>query len=377
MNVKKRYAKTFYAQRNLPTPRQELWPEDSGELLELLKAPTQNLPLLPIGDGQHLRPAAIGERTFDVVRTEKCARVLSVDRESKLVRVEAGIRWSALQDELRERGLSVERYGLHPASSTVGGLLARAHGTGRELWDGDLRTGCVAISGVTPGSGHYGYLPAPRKASGPDMRYLFIGGEGLVGVILDATLVVWRANDTRLYTWETTPTEAVRLYANLVDMGVNPSWAAYTEGALRLAVHAPENILRAVDRELKPLAPTDIGGREDARNWRQKLEANHPDRRESPAANRTHAISLSHEHLATALSALDGARIELWNLTRHRVTVFATSEKGQTLAELPGPIAHLPLATHLVACDEAVHWSHWAQTLKSQLDRSRRLAIGP
>ncbi|MEZ4459256.1 MAG: hypothetical protein R3E66_05935 [bacterium] len=89
--IKKRYAKTFYTRRDLPTPRQEIWPSDSGELREVLLDAKYDIPLLVLGDGQHIRPAVIGERTFDVVRTEGCKRVLSVDRESKIVRVECGL----------------------------------------------------------------------------------------------------------------------------------------------------------------------------------------------------------------------------------------------------------------------------------------------
>ena len=118
MNIKKRYAKTFYKQRDLPTPRREIWPEDSGEVVELVSDPSYDAPLLFLGDGQHVRPAAIGAQTFDVVRTQNCRRVLSVDRESKIVQVESGIRWADLQDDLRDRGLSMERYALAPASST-------------------------------------------------------------------------------------------------------------------------------------------------------------------------------------------------------------------------------------------------------------------
>lgn len=377
MSLKKRYAKTFYARRDLPTPRQEIWPEDTGELLDVLQDPAFDIPLLPLGDAQHVRPAAIGERMFDVVRTQNCRRVLSVDRESKLVRVECGMRWVELQDELRERGLTMERYGLHPATSTIGGLLARAHGSGREQWDGDLRTGCVAVAGATPATGHYGYLPAPRKASGPDMRYLFIGGEGLVGVLLDATLVAWRASEARLFAWQCEAAQAVELHARLTDLGLQIAWAVYTDGSYKAAVFGADPVLRSIDRELKAFAPTHTGGREDVAQLRQKLEAAHPDRRESSASSRTHAITLSNEHVRTAVEALEDASIELWNLTRHKSTIFATYPKGKAPAELPGSIAHLPLASHLVACDEPVHWSHWSQTLKSQLDRSRRLAVGP
>jgi len=376
-SIKKRYAKTFYKQRDLPQPRQEFWPADSGELLEVLANPGLDAPLLLLGDGQHVRPAVLGERVFDVVRTESCRRVLSVDRESKLARVECGIRWGDLQDELRERGLSLERSGLNPRNSTIGGLLGRHHGVGRELWDGDIRTSCIALSGFTPTNGQYGYLPAPRKASGPDMRYLFIGGEGFLGAILDATFVVWRPSEARLFRWEVAAHEAMIVHQKMLDLGIQIAWASYVAGTLNVAVFAADGVLRSIEREVAPLKPTDTGGRDDVTILRNSLEAAHPDRRESATAKQTHRAVFSTEHAGQVLESFANADVEIWDLTRHRATFYATYPKGKVPAELPGDIAQLAHSQRLVASDGVVHWSQWSQTLKNELDRDRRLAVGP
>ncbi len=377
VSTKKRYAKTFYKQRDLPTPRQEIWPENSNELVDALSDPGLDIPLLLLGDGQHVRPSVIGERLFDVVRTESCRRVLSVDRESKLVRVECGIRWGDLQDELRERGLTMERSGLNPSTATIGGLLGRHHGVGRELWDGDLRSSCIALSGFTPTDGQYGYLPAPRKASGPDMRYLFIGGEGFLGAILDATFVVWRPSEARLFSWEISALEAVAVNQKMLDMGIHIAWACHVDGTFHAAVFASDGVLRSIEREISLLNPTDIGGRDDVTSLRKSLELAHPDRRESKAAGQTHRAIFSTEHIGQALTALGDAEVDIWDFTRHRATLFVTYPKAHVPTELPGKIASLTHSVSLVASDEAVHWSQWSQSLKNELDRDRRLAVGP
>ena len=222
MMHKTKIAKTFYDKREIPQPKSEWWPDDAGELRECLS--DVDTPRVLLGDGQHIRTPVVGERSFDVIRTEKCRRIISVDRESKLVRAEAGIRWSDLQEELVERGLSMERYQLYPATATVGGLLGRFASVHRELWDGDIRTGCVALS-ATAGGDDYRYIAAPRKASGPDLRWLFVGAEGLAGAILDATLVTWAPSSARLFTWKLESfAEAVKIVREMWDAGVNPSW---------------------------------------------------------------------------------------------------------------------------------------------------------
>ena len=81
--------------------------------------------------------------------------------------------------------------------------------------------------------------------------------------------------------------------------------------------------------------------------------------------------------LPDAFGALDDTEMTIFDLNRHAAPVYATYPKGKAPAELPGAIAHLPHASSLVASDEKIHWSHWSQTLKSELDRNRRLAVGP
>ncbi len=379
MKPKKRVAKTFYEKRAISVPKQEWWPTNGAELRELIN--DSDTPLMLIGDGQHLRSSVIGERGFDVVRTTKCTQILSVDRESRLARVEAGIRWGDLQAELLERGLTLERCHLYPSSSTIGGLLGRYQHYGKELWNGDLRSACIAISTASPNSGDYRYLAAPRKATGPDHRYAFIGAEGLVGAILDTTLIAWKPADARLFQWKVASIEeAVENYTNIIDLGVRTSWTHLADNVLSIAVHGPERVLRGVERELKASVPgAEIGSRQAVSEHREALEKAHPDRRELSSSKRTIAATFSLEHLASALSSLDDGveNVEVWDWSRRQARAFIRFSRGRAAVELPTDARALALTARPVMDDEAIHWPSWAQTLKTKLDPQRRLATGP
>lgn len=376
--------KSFYEKRDLPQPRSEWWPEDSGELRDALR--DVEVPRVLLGDGQHIRTPIIGERTFDVVRTEKCNRVLSVDRESKIVRVEAGMRWGDLQKELAERGMTLDRYRLYPSTATIGGLLSRFSPIHRELWDGDLRTGCVALSAVAAGA-DYRYIPAPRKASGPDLRWLFIGAEGLVGAILDASLVAWAPSSARLYTWKIEQfSDAATLVAGLWDRGVRPSWVyfnSYKTAAdeLLVALHGPDRLLDAAERVFAAVSELSftVAGGEAVAEARAKLEAAHPDRRALGTARRTMAGSFSTRDLVDLVNALPDfvENLTITNWTRHHAQTFVRYAAGKTLSEFPARFAARALDARPVIDDEAVHWPHSAQTLKQLLDPDRSLAVGP
>lgn len=378
MKSKKRFAKTFYTKRHLPTPRVEYWPENAGELRDAFREPT-DAPLLLVGDGQHLRPSVIGERSFDVVRTENIADVISVDRESKLIRVECGIRWQTLQSAAEERGLSMERTRLYPSTSTIGGLLARHDACHKELWDGDLRGYMVALTSVSPGQRDYQYLAAPRKASGPDFRWLYAGSEGLVGAIVDASFVAWKPSDARLWRFEDVDAERMlEIWRQLLDAGMRVSWAHW-DGTLSVSAHGLARILKVCDSLVESLGGRADGGAEEVRQVRAELEANHPERRECPSATRTVKITTSLQHLSVVCEEVrpEAESLQILDLTRHRGSVFVTYPKGHVGAELPSAIANMVLDAHVVANDEAVHWPHWAQHLKHELDPKRILAMGP
>ncbi len=387
MRTKDNVSNTFYEKRDLPVPSTEYWPQDAGELREIiLDAGKRDTPRLLLGDGQHLRSAVIGERSFDVVRTQQCKRIISVDRESKIVRVEAGIRWSELQDELLERGLSLARYALYPSTATVGGLLARRHPVHREMWDGDIRTQCCALSAVTPRDDDYRYIAAPRKSAGPDLRYLHVGAEGVYGAILDATLIGAPPTDGRLFTWQPeNVAAALEIVRTIHDAGVRTSWVHYThfatkENPLRVAVHGPPRLLEGVERAFEKAAPGfEVSDNDDVETTRRSLEDSHPDRRSLASSRRTIMAAFSLHDLPDAIAALpesvEALEIPFW--TRHRATCFIRYQKGKTSSELPAAAASRALVSRPVIDDEAVHWSAWSQTLKSTLDPDRRLALGP
>lgn len=384
MKRKTKVARAFYDKRTLPQPHAELWPDDAAQLREAMH--DVGGPRALLGDGQHVRTPILGDRGFEVIRTEHCRRIISVDRESKLVRVEAGIRWGDLQTELAERGLSLERYRLYPASATLGGLFGRFNGIHRELWDGDLRTGCVAMTACGSGA-DYRYLAAPRKASGPDLRWLYIGTEGAYGAILDATIVAWSPSGARLLTWRPERFgQAAAIVNDAWDLGLRPSWTTWTgyktaPDELLMAFHGPDRLVDVAVNTLRTRhdVPCEVLGGAEVATRRAELEAAHPDRRSLATANRTvHAI-FSTRDLAAAMDSLPASveSVHIGTWTRHHAHAFVRYARGKTLSELPTRVSSRALDVRPIVDDEAVHWPHSAQTLKTLLDPDRRLAAGP
>jgi decaprenylphospho-beta-D-ribofuranose 2-oxidase len=114
--------------------------------------------------------------------------VLSLDREKKLVTLQSGVTWRDLQEYLNPEGLAVTVM-QGPNLFTVGGSMSvNAHG-----WD--LRNGPLASTiesfRILMADGT---VRTCSRTENPELFRLVLGGYGLFGVILDATLHVTANN---------------------------------------------------------------------------------------------------------------------------------------------------------------------------------------
>lgn len=377
---KTRIAKSFYEKRDLPTPAAEWWPESSAEFIELLSAGEDSElgPMLILGDGQHVRHSTKPGSSWQVIRTESCNALLDFDERSGLARVEAGMRWKDLRTLVEERGFSLDRYALQPASATIGGLLARHRIAPKQLWSGDIRDGCVAINAITPSvttGVPYGYLPAPRKASGPDLRYLHIGGEGQLGAILDATLMVWPSLSGRLYKLQAPLAgAAIRAWKKLSDLGVRVSWSYWqrSQGALTIGVHGPAPLLSRLDKLIEKSWEdgVTIEGYEEEQRRRAYLEERHSAKRTSATASKTIEVLWRLDQLKARLGEVNtwAADIELVDWTSHTVTGHVLLEDEHDPEQIIERIYPHTLGVLPVIENAREPISAWTRGLKQALD---------
>jgi alkyldihydroxyacetonephosphate synthase len=132
-------------------------------------------------------------------------RIVDINASDLMVHVEAGVYGPKLEEAVQAQGLTVGHFPQSFEISTVGGWIA-CRGAGQysnrygKIEDMVLGVEVALADGTLVRTN-----PQPASATGPDLKRLFIGAEGTLGVITSAWLQLWpRAAHTQsaAYTFE-------------------------------------------------------------------------------------------------------------------------------------------------------------------------------
>ena len=116
-------------------------------------------------------------------------RVRSIDAANLTMTVEAGCVLQAAQQAAEAQGLWLPLSLASEGSCTVGGNLATNAGGTQVLRHGNARELCLGLEVVTPAGEIWDGLSGLRKDNtGYDLRHLYIGSEGTLGVITAAVM---------------------------------------------------------------------------------------------------------------------------------------------------------------------------------------------
>lgn len=145
---------------------------------------------LEVEDGADRPTASLDMRRLD--------EPVALDERSHTATFQAGIAGPDLESHLREHGLTLGHFPQSFEHSTLGGWLATRSAGQESGAYGKIEDMVLGMKVVTP-AGLIETTGYPRHASGVDTYPLFLGSEGTLGVIAEATLRVRRRPDE--YQW--------------------------------------------------------------------------------------------------------------------------------------------------------------------------------
>jgi FAD/FMN-containing dehydrogenase len=127
-----------------------------------------------------------------VLSLKRMARIRDIDEPNLTMTVEAGCVLEQAQAAAADRALLYPLSLAAEGSCTVGGTLATNAGGTQVLRYGNARELCLGLEVVTPAGDIWNGLSGLRKDNtGYDLRDLYIGSEGTLGVITAATLKLY------------------------------------------------------------------------------------------------------------------------------------------------------------------------------------------
>ncbi len=192
-------------------------PANTNEVAAVVKACAEHkVSLIPQGGNTGLSVGSTPDETGTqiVLSLTRLNAVRSVDRDNLSFTVEAGCILQSLQDLAEKEGLLFPLSLAAEGSCTIGGNLGTNAGGTQVVRYGNTRELCLGLEVVTAQGEVWSGLKGLRKDNtGYDLRDLFIGSEGTLGIITAATMKLFPQPAAQLTAWAAVPSmeAAVRL----------------------------------------------------------------------------------------------------------------------------------------------------------------------
>lgn len=329
-------------------------PRTSAQVAEVVRlCSAQRVPVLPQGGNTSLSggsvPAATGPRPV-IISMSRMRRVVKVDAANNSMEVEAG----CVLQTVQEAAIAAHR--LYPVSlgaegsSQIGGTIATNAGGTSVLRYGNTRDNVLGLEVVLPdGTLWDGRYALRKNNTGYDLKHLFIGAEGTLGIITGAVLKLHPLPTAHAVAWlgVDTPETVLEILA-LFQARCSAQMSAYET----INVQQLDNVLAHMPGRRNPLA-----GRHP---WHVLVELSDTGDAEALEASLQQVLeqAMAREWVRDAVIAANHSqRATLWEL-RHSVSeankkegVGLTTDCAVPVSKVPEFIARATAAVHRIVPD--------------------------
>ena len=191
-------------------------PVDTGQVASVVRACGEaGVPIVPQGGNTSLCEGAVprrGSTEWVVLSLARMRRIRAIDVANNSMTVDAGCVLAAVQQAAAEHGrLFPISLGAEGSCQIGGNIATNAGGTG-VLRYGNTRDNILGLEVVLPDGQVLDGLRGLRKnTTGLDLKHLFVGSEGTLGVITGATLKLHPLPDSFATAWMAVPSPRAAL----------------------------------------------------------------------------------------------------------------------------------------------------------------------
>lgn len=180
-------------------------PADAQELAALVRLCARHgVPIVPQGGNSGMSGGATPDASGAalIVSLRRMNAIRRLDPQARTVVCEAGVILQSLHEAAEAHGLRFPLTLGGKGSATVGGLISTNAGGTQVLRHGSMRAQVLGIEAVLADGTIYSALtPLKKDNRGWDLKQLFIGSEGTLGLVTAATLRLVPAAPARMVVW--------------------------------------------------------------------------------------------------------------------------------------------------------------------------------
>lgn len=180
-------------------------PASTEEVAKLVRLCARHgVPIVPQGGNSGMSGGATPDAsgTALLLSLRRMNRITALDPAARTVTCEAGVILQSLHNSAETAGLRFPLTLGGKGSATIGGLISTNAGGTQVLRHGSMRDQVLGIEAVLPDGSVYSALtPLKKDNRGFDLKQLFIGAEGTLGIVTAATLRLVSAVEGRCVVW--------------------------------------------------------------------------------------------------------------------------------------------------------------------------------
>jgi alkyldihydroxyacetonephosphate synthase len=179
-------------------PYAVIWPSTGEDVKKIIQTCSrEKMPVYPFGGGTGVLGALSPDKEGIIIDLKRI-RDIKINNENLLVESGAGVNGHYLESYLNHKGFTLGNIPQSLYPSTVGGWIGtKATGQFSTRYGG-IEQMVAGLEIVLPPGEIVTFRPHPRTATGPDLRQLFIGSEGTLGVITKTWLRIWPKPEKRI-----------------------------------------------------------------------------------------------------------------------------------------------------------------------------------
>lgn len=258
--------------RPLPLADAVVLPADTAQVSAVMKLLYDaGVPIIPFGGGSGVLGGTLPLGGGFIVDAKRLDKVLEINDKGLFVTAQAGILGVDLEKALARAGFTLGHFPQSMDVATVGGFVATRSAGQFSTKYGNIEDILLAVEAVLPGGEVIRTKLAARSSTGPDVKNLFIGSEGTLGIVTEVTLRIHPKPEKRdTLTFEIdTFAEGLEIIRRVMRTGLRPavirlydpieSAHSFKERVTQgkcLIIFVSEGLGRMVDLELKVVEET-------------------------------------------------------------------------------------------------------------------------